>query len=224
MNLDRLAPFISPILKRALKPMAANARAHFAALPVAADRVVFLGDSITAGGYWDEWFPEFASINRGIDGNTVGDVLGRLDTAIHSPRLVSLLIGTNDLSGLGRSRDPAEIAAQVRELVTRIRTAAPTAKLLINSVAPRSAFFAERIRVLNQHYRQIASEVAADYVDLWPAMANSDGAIHKALTTDGIHFTGAGYRVWAEILRPYLVDVDAETQRLRNDQLANAGV
>lgn len=204
MNTDRLALVLSPIFKRVSKAMGTNAKAHFAALPAVSDRVVFLGDSITAGGFWEEWFPELSPINRGVGGNTVGDVLDRFDTAIQSPRMVSLMIGTNDLSGLGRSREPAEIAKQVRELVTRIRACAPTAKLLINSIAPRSAYFAPRIRELNQHYRQIASEVAAEYVDLWPAMTNSDGSIRKELTTDGIHFTGEGYRVWAETLRPYL--------------------
>lgn len=210
MNTDRLALVLSPIFRLVSKSLGANAKAHFEVLPPVTDRVIFLGDSITAGGYWNEWFPELAPINRGVGGNTVADVLARFDTAIRSPRLVSLMIGTNDLSGLGRTRDPTQIAAQVRNLVARIRASAPTAKLLINSVAPRSAYFAARIGELNQHYRQIASESAAEYVDLWPAMAQASGAIQKQLTTDGIHFTGEGYRIWAELLRPYLVSAKVQ--------------
>jgi hypothetical protein len=37
--------------------------------------VVFLGDSITAGGAWHEWFPDVPVVNRGIDGDTSLDRL-----------------------------------------------------------------------------------------------------------------------------------------------------
>jgi lysophospholipase L1-like esterase len=220
MNIDRISFLLSPIVRPLLRSMMANAKAHMEVLPVVTSCVVFLGDSITAGGYWNEWFAELLPLNRGINANTVGDVIERLETAIHSPRIVSLMIGTNDLSGLGLSREPIKIAAQMRELVRRIRAYAPTAKLLVNSVSPRSAFFAARIRELNQHYRQIAAEAAVDYVDLWPMMADPDGAIRKALTTDGLHFTGEGYRVWAEVLRPYLVGAQAEVQLPPSEQSA----
>lgn len=206
ISLDWLMPVIAPALKRVMKYSMAARNAHFKALPVVTGRVVFFGDSITEGGYWNEWFPECQTLNRGIGGNTVGDLLGRVELAIQSPRLVSLMIGTNDLSGLGRSRDPAEIAAQTRELVARIRALAPTAKLLINSVTPRTAFFAARIRELNQHYRQIAAEAGAEYIDLWPAMAEADGSIRKTLTIENLHLSGEGYRVWADVLRPHIVD------------------
>lgn len=222
MNTDRLALVLSPIFKLISKSMGANAKAHFEVLPAVTGRVVFLGDSITAGGHWNEWFPELSPLNRGVGGNTVGDVLERFDTAIRLPRLVSLMIGTNDLSGLGLSREPEKIAAQVRELVARIRACAPTAKILINSVAPRSAFFAERIRDLNRRYQQIAIEFAAEYVDLWPTMAQADGAIYKAFTTDGIHLTGEGYRVWVDALRPYLAGKAVDAEQLQNVQLDNA--
>jgi lysophospholipase L1-like esterase len=217
MNIDRIAFLLSRIMKPLMKSIVADAKAHMEVLPVATGRVVFLGDSITAGGYWNEWFVEHSTLNRGINANTIEDVMGRLETALHTPQLVSLMIGTNDLSGLGLSREPKKIAAQMQELVRRIRVLAPTARLLVNSVSPRSAFFAARIRELNQYYRQIAAEATADYVDLWPAMADADGAIRKVLTTDGLHFTGEGYRVWAEVLRPYLMAARAQGEPAPNE-------
>ena len=167
-------------------------------------RVVFLGDSITEWTAWDDWFPELATTNRGIGGQAICDVMARLDTAVVAPRAISLMIGTNDLHGLGNSSKVPEIAEQMRALVQRIRSMAPTAALLINSVTPRSAFFRDRIISLNEHYRRIADENGATFVDLWPALAGPDGAIRPELTADGLHLSHAGYGAWVEVLRPHL--------------------
>jgi lysophospholipase L1-like esterase len=82
--------------------------------------------------------PGADTLNRGISGDTVEGVIRRLDGAINAPAVVSLLIGTNDLTGLGRSRKVEDIASQVAQLSARIIEGAPEATLLINSVMPRT--------------------------------------------------------------------------------------
>lgn len=210
-NIDRILPIIAPVLRGMLQKSQAMRLAQFAAAPVA-DRVVFLGDSITEQGVWEQWFPELPTLNRGIGGNAIYQVLERLDNAIVSPRAISLLIGTNDLHGLGRSADVGEIATEMRDLVRRIREKAPTAPLLVNSVLPRSAYFAARIRSLNARYRQVSIDEGAAYVDVWPALAGPDGAIRRAYTSDGLHLSGEGYRAWAEVLRPHLSSFATSTK------------
>lgn len=185
---------------------------QFEALPKVRDRVVFLGDSITDGGLWDEWFPELPTQNRGIAGDSVTGVLERLDSAIYEPRAVSVLIGTNDLSGLGRSHRVEDIAEQMDELLSRIGTMAPEAPLFVNGVMPRSKSLAGDIEQLNARYERLAAEHHAVYVDLWPAFVGSDRALRKDLTGDGTHLNGAGYRVWVDILRPHLSSVAAAVQ------------
>jgi lysophospholipase L1-like esterase len=81
---------------------------------------------------------------------------------------------------------------------------APSVPLFINSITPRSTHFRDRIILLNQDYRAIAEGSGAIYVDLWPAFAGSDGTIRKELTTEGLHLSVAGYKVWTDILRPHL--------------------
>jgi lysophospholipase L1-like esterase len=195
---------VAPLLRRSLRARQSAREAQFAAAPPTPGRVVFLGDSITQGLAWEDWFPELRTTNRGVGGQTIRDVLGRLDTAIVSPVAVSLLIGTNDLSGLGRSATPVEVAAQMDELIRRVRTLAPAARLLVNSVLPRSAPFRDRILALNARCRQSAEANGATYVDVWPALAGADGAIRPEFTTDGLHLSVAGYRAWVEVLRPHL--------------------
>ena len=195
-------PLVSGIARRFLTRSMVMRRSQFETLPPVTGRVLFLGDSITEQGLWDEWFPHLATLNRGIGGNTVGDVLERLDTALYEPRLVSLLVGTNDLSGLGRSRKPDDIAAQMRELVARIRKRAPGAPLIVNSVMPRGRRYADRIRRLNTHCQAITAEAGGIWVDLWPALAAADGSLRSDLTADGLHLNGAGYRAWVDVLSP----------------------
>ncbi len=203
-NLDRLLPIIVPILRPMLGSTQRGRRSQFEALPPVADSVVFLGDSITEQGIWAEWFPELQTLNRGVGGDPIGGVLTRLDSAIHEPRAISLLIGTNDLHGAGKSTAIADIAAQMRELVDEIRRRAPSAPLFINSVLPRSTLFRDRLRSLNEDYQRIAADAASTYIDVWPALAGPDGAIRPEFTTDGLHLRGAGYRAWTDILRPHL--------------------
>ncbi|MFD6354230.1 GDSL-type esterase/lipase family protein [Nocardia tengchongensis] len=174
---------------------------QFEQLPPPTGRLVFLGDSITEGGLWDEWFREAEPVNRGIGGNTIGDVLDRLDTAIANPAAVFLLVGTNDL-GLGHSA--GQVAADMRRLVTAIRDRTPTAPLFVQSVMPRRARFAARIRELNDAYRDIAAQADAIYIDLWPALTDGNGELRSEFTRDGLHLSGRGYAVWVEVLRPYI--------------------
>ncbi len=165
-------------------------------------RVLFIGDSITEQGMWSEWFPEFDTLNRGIASDTVGGVRSRLAYAIYDPAVIVLLIGTNDLSGLGRSTSVRDISGQMRDLVSGIRELAPTQRLIINSVMPRQRSYAKRVQRLNMEYRKIAAEFAADYLDLWPTLANSGGVLRPEYTEDNLHLNGSGYRAWVDVLRP----------------------
>ena len=183
---DRLYLVLVPLLRPWVARNAARRREAFAAEPAAPGRVVFLGDSITQRGEWASLFPELDTLNRGIDGDTTEDVLARLDEAVDRPRAVSLLIGTNDLHTTRRLKDPAGIARRLEQIVQCIRAAAPDAALFVNSMTPRTRYFAPRIRALNEQYRQLADRHGATYVDLWPALATDEGALRGEFTFDSL--------------------------------------
>ncbi len=204
VNTDRIALAIAPLFRNVTAKVVQRRRSQFEALQVPPGRVLFLGDSITQEGAWDELFPELATLNRGISGDTVTGVLRRLDQAVNTPSAISLLIGTNDLTGNGQSRKVDDIAPQFRELVENIVRQAPGATLLVNSVMPRTAWLAPRIKALNAHYRSIAADAGATFIDLWPALAGSGDELRTQFTQDNIHLNGAGYRAWVDVLRPQL--------------------
>lgn len=183
---------------------------QFEVLPKPAADVVFLGDSITEYGLWNEWFPRHRVINRGIAGDTSGGVLSRVGAAVGTQRTVSLLIGTNDLAlGVSESR----IAANVAGIVAAIRAADPGSKILLNSVMPRTRAYQDRIGALNRRLALLATAEATQsaqaaggtrFLDLWPALAAADGGIRPEFSADRLHLNGAGYAAWVEVLREHI--------------------
>ena len=213
MNSDRVFSVLAPLLRRWVERQRTTARHYFDAVPVPPGRVLFLGDSITAGGLWGDLLPDLPTSTRGIGGDTVQDLGARLDGVLDAPVAVNLMIGTNDLHGLRERHDAAEVAARAEDVVRRIRSAAPEALLLLNSVLPRTALFAPRIRALNERYAELAPRHGATYVDLWPVFADPSGAIKPALTRDNLHLTPQGYLAWAAALRPHLAALAERTGR-----------
>lgn len=176
-------------------------RSQFGALHPAPGRVVFLGDSITELGIWEEWFPEVPVLNRGISGEVSGQVLARIDSAIHEPAAVFLLIGTNDLA---YDVPPARIAENVRLIIEGIRTRAPGTPVVVQSVMPRALGYRAEVQDLNRRYQDLVERQCPDvtYLDLWPALATPAGTLRSEFTADKLHLNGAGYAAWVDLLRP----------------------
>jgi lysophospholipase L1-like esterase len=73
---------------------------------------------------------------------------------------------------------------------------------------PRTADFAEEIRLLNRQYLRLAeTRATVTYLDLWPALADENGLLARRYTLDRLHLNGAGYRAWVDVLRPLVADV-----------------
>lgn len=205
MNSDRTYSAVIPILRSLVRGrLGSGRRQYFELVPVPPGRVLFIGDSITEGGLWADFFPDLATSNRGIGGEATYDLVERIDNAVNDPVAISLMIGTNDFQGPRPLRAVPQIAERADEIVRRIRERAPSALIVLNSVLPRTDLFAARIQTLNEHYRVIAARHGARYLDLWPTFADDAGAIKEEYTRDGLHLTPAGYLAWVEVLRPHL--------------------
>jgi len=199
----RPVPALSDVGKGFVEKMEFKRAQLFKALPAPTGKVVLFGDSITEGGFWSGWLPGMPTANRGIGGDTVAQLTARVDSAIDSPRAVSVLAGTNDLVR-SDSKDADSIGSRFRELIAQIRQRDADVPLLINSVMPRGAKYIDTITTINGHYREIARDFDAEYLDLWPALATPSHTLRKEFTPDGLHLNGEGYRAWAAVLRPAL--------------------
>jgi lysophospholipase L1-like esterase len=164
--------------------------------------VVFLGDSITAGGDWQAWFPERTVHNLGVAGDTSDDVISRMDSVVaFRPGLVALLIGTNDF---GVRHSVEHLVRNIEYIMVSLRRELPGARLLVQSIMPRGREFAGQIQDANRHIRQFAPSINSHYLDLWPALALEDGEIDPEFSTDRLHLTPAGYQAWLSELHPAL--------------------
>ena len=142
-------------------------------------------------------FPD-STANRGIPGDRTVHVLDRLDS-LGLGRVVCVLIGTNDL---GYGVRIGNIAADVGSLAGELRRRMPESTIVVQSVMPRHRKFATRIAELNALYQEIARDLGATYVDLWPALSDGRGGLRAEFTSDKLHLNGLGYSAWVDALLP----------------------
>jgi lysophospholipase L1-like esterase len=169
----------------------------FEAFPVVPDDIVFLGDSITEGGPWEELFPDLRVRNRGIGGDTSEGVLRRLEQISRAtPAKVFLLIGTNDLFR-GDAED--EIVENITEILDRLKQETPDTEVYLQSVLPRAPSYRAAIEALNARLSEVALERGSAWVDLYPAFLDPEtGGIRAELSNDELHLLGPGYALWKE--------------------------
>lgn len=188
-----------------IKPGHERYVSQFEVLPVEPGDIVFLGDSITEGGLWDELFPGVPVRDRGIGGDVTEGILARLDQVVAGrPAKVFLLIGTNDLANAGLA--PDAIAANIETIVDTIRSRSPDTAIYVQSVLPRAASFREDVEALNDNLQQRVAGKAV-WLDLYPLFLDTtDGSIRDDLSNDELHLLGAGYLKWRDAIESYVKD------------------
>lgn len=167
--------------------------------------IAFVGDSITNHGNWESWFPDRETFNLGVSGNTTDELIERIDQVVElHPDAVALLIGTNDL---GQRKSVEHLVRNIEYLLVTLRRGLPGTRMLVQSIMPRGAEFAERVHDANRHLRQFAPSVNAQYLDLWPALSVGE-EISPEFSDDKLHLNAAGYEAWLSELRPGLERLD----------------
>lgn len=191
---------------------AAPAPAAPAPAPAAdALRVVFLGDSLTAGlGLAaDDAFParlgrDLAAaglpvtvVNAGVSGDTTAGGLRRVDWVLQqAPAVVVVGLGGNDML---RGLPPAETRANLRGIVTRAQAAG--AAVLLLGMRANPSLGADYVAAFDPLYPELAAELGVPLVPFLLEGVAGDPALNQA---DGIHPTAAGQARVAEHVRPAL--------------------
>lgn len=171
-------------------------------------RVVFFGDSITDLWRLNEYFPEKDYLNRGISGQTTGEMLQRMkaDVLDLRPQAVLILAGTNDLA-----RDIPVVAIENNYEAMAAMAAANKLKPMFAAVLPVSDYHKDRnptfertparppasIRALNDWLKNFCAKNSFAYVDYYSAALDETGQLKEDLGDDGLHPNAKGYRVMA---------------------------
>jgi lysophospholipase L1-like esterase len=174
--------------------------------------LLFLGDSITQGWQedtnpvWKRYYSPRHAANFGIGGDRTQHVLWRIQNGEIEgikPRVIVLMIGTNNLS----SNTPAEIAEGVTAIVQELRRRLPEAKVLLLAVFPRSRkpdSLRDRLKSVNEKIGKLDDGDHVKFLDIGKAFLEDDGQIAEDVMPDYLHLSRLGYRRWAEAMEPTL--------------------
>lgn len=183
--------------------------AFFKQLPDRKNEIVFLGNSITEAGDWQEIYPGKPIVNRGISGDVSYGVYARLDEVLSSkPAKIFLLIGVNDIK---RGTPLEYILYNYDRIIRKVKEVSPHTTLYLQSVLPvteniLASIYAkirnEKIRELNEGLKALAVKYKLTYADLHnDVFKDGDGQLQRQLTTDGLHLKPAAYILWIDYLR-----------------------
>ena len=187
----------------------------FEAEDVVAGGIVLLGSSHFEWFDTDRFLPGRRFVNRGIASDRLGlgdrGIMHRLAISAFDCQPSFLLFnnGVNDLGELWRTGEPPLEA--ICEIYTRViralRAGLPDVPVLIVNELPttgRYAGISPLVPPLNEHIAKVARQCGCEHMDFHREVVNEVGELRGELTTDGLHFNDAGYRLWAEKLDPLM--------------------
>jgi lysophospholipase L1-like esterase len=170
--------------------------------------VVWLGDSITDGGEWSEFFPGFTVLNRGISSDNTFGILYRIrEVTNHRPKKIFLLIGINDIA---RNIPDSIIVRNYKRIIDSVHLYSPETILYLQSILPTNNAFTnfknhqnktEHILAINEAMKSLCNGKKIIYIDLYNHFINTEGKLDEKYTNDGLHLLGQGYVKWKEIIR-----------------------
>ena len=164
--------------------------------------IVFLGDSITHRGNFNEFFDTNKRIyNRGISGDTSSDVYHRLSEVQRlQPSYVFLMVGINDL--YNHDFTPKEVVQTIKKINASLRANGATVYIqeIIQCEPSLCAETSKKVETANQLIRK---EFPSEYLIPLGELSHPQG-LATTYTDDGIHLNANGYQLWIKKLKPYV--------------------
>ena len=169
--------------------------------------LVFIGDSLTEWGDWEQRFPGYNVTNLGISGETVEGLLARRErirTKIENPDFVFLMTGINNIA-----TGHYDILPSYREIVRNLTTWYKRSTVVVQSLLPVDGRWVSEIVIqdINRQLQEIAREFNAAYLDVHRLFVDAHGIPKKGyLSDDGVHLAEKGYEVWAGEVKQFLLE------------------
>lgn len=181
------------------------------------DGIIFLGDSLTEMYPVHEFFPCIPIHNRGISGNTTGQVLERVEKNVIAinPKKVFLWIGTNDLMSIRRNKE-IHILKNIKKIADKLLACESKPQVIIlseipiNRKATKLSFLIVGYRKntvlkkINSLLESYCKENNLPYIDIYTPLLDKNGNLAKEYTLEGLHLSMEGYRVITETIRKYV--------------------
>jgi lysophospholipase L1-like esterase len=183
--------------------------------------VYFEGDSITRR--WgaidypqllDNWKKNFFGWNAadfGWGADRVENILWRLENGELddvNPKVIVLLAGTNNA---GNRVPAADVTKGLAAILRVMRAKAPDAVIILMGIFPRNDNMAAmpEIDAINASLAKMADGRGIRYLNINGRLADPAGKLYDGLMNpkDKLHPTVEGYQVWADALKPILMEL-----------------
>jgi lysophospholipase L1-like esterase len=186
-----------------------------AALPAApANRVIFLGDSITE--FWGKkspFFPGESYLNRGIAGQTTAQMLIRFrqDVIDLKPAAVIIQGGLADIASFTGPSSLVEIENNLRSMaelassnhVSPILVGEPPAADYPGRTGPEPA---TQIVALNKWVARYCASSHFTFLNYYSALVGSNGRMKEGVSDDGAHPNEKGYAILKPLAEKAIAD------------------
>ncbi len=185
--------------------------------PITSNDIVMLGDSLTEGGDWEEYFKDLLPegtriINRGIVGDDAPGIYDRLHQILPAnPKKIFFLCGVNDIS---HHITVDSIMIDIERVVSTIVEQCPNTTLYIQSLLPFNEPHCKyktmkgkthTVKNVNNRLRKLAKKYNLEFIWLYDKFtAPGSRNLDMMFTTDGLHINEAGYKIWSRTLRKYI--------------------
>lgn len=166
--------------------------------------VVFLGDSLTDGYDLARYYPQYVTLNRGINGDTTVGLENRLDVSVYQvkPKVAVMLIGVNNL---------ATMLDNYESILQGFKANIPDTKIVLLSLTSMADYWAYNNQLAaytNAYIKRYAQLYGYTFVDLYtPLFDVTTGEMKCEYTVDGGHFTHEGYTVLTDAITPVLASL-----------------
>ncbi|MBL0915155.1 MAG: hypothetical protein IBJ13_06480 [Sphingopyxis sp.] len=186
--------------------------------------LVFIGDSITdiwrtdpQREIFEDNFGKYRPFNIGIGGDETQHVLWRIQNGELeglSPKLVVMMIGTNNLTN---RMNPTDTAQGVETLVNEILVRLPNTKILLLGIFPRDNRADGTLRKLVTETNSLIAKrddgKRVHFLDISQKFLERDGSISGTVMPDYVHLSFNGYERWAEAIKPTVDSLIATGKR-----------
>ncbi len=164
-------------------------------------KIVFIGDSILDWFNCAYYFPDLDIANHGIAGDTISGVLNRINRVleINKPETILVMIGHNDLCmGAGISKS-LENFSKICNIIKR----EGTKNVFISGLLPIDFVDNNTVQNFNAGIESISMKNDFTFIPVREHFLHNNNTAKKELS-DGLHLTGKGYDVLAEIFKDFV--------------------
>jgi lysophospholipase L1-like esterase len=166
---------------------------------------LFVGDSLIAGGEWQEMFPGVAVDSRGKAGETVAELLTRLKSTvadIDPPDLIFIMSGINNVA-----MEDFMFLGPYEKIIQMLAARFPRARIVVNSLLPVQLPWLSEAVVpkVNTMLQRLAVQMGVTFLDIYCYFIDERGRIKgQCFLSDGVHLSPRGYQAWAGALAAFL--------------------